>query len=360
MIKVVLLGQERGIYRWNETIRFLRDSPKIELMYFRRQPLINCLSVIKRIERALNIIRSVLKSDFVWLLPMSDKDLFFLLIARIAGKKVIVDYYSSREDVVIFNGSVNKSIVRSWSKLKYRIIDGFRVLVATKIMFLTQVEKDITKKRFPFFCEARGCVIPLVIPKIAPVLPESPATNRGGCLNIVWWGGISKLHRLDYMISEVNTLDESTNAKLWVFDNSSKRIALFKTTYSKLSLDRVVFRSDLTFDRGLWGWISQNADIILGIFGVTELARSVIPNKVIQGANFGKPIITRSSEAYGEEELSCKSLYLIEPTAGALARAIKKSTEPGYLVMCNSCLNKVTNKYSVAKFEQNLKKMLFR
>ncbi len=356
MIKIVLLGQERGVYRWEETLRYFESSEDIILIYRKRKPLTRIFSYVNRIKRGIRLLFDISISDVVWLLPMSDKDLFFILFARLIGKDVVVDYYSSREDVVISNGNVNHSAVSLWSIFRYRMIDRVRIIAATKLIFLTHVELHIAKARFPFMRISKCAVIPLVIPHIEVTPTNKYATRSNECLNIVWWGGISKLHRLDYMIAEVGMLSE--NFKFWVFDNSNRRINSFKEKYPKLNLEKVTFRSDLTFDSGLWDWVSVNADIILGVFGTTELSNSVVPNKVVQGAYFSKPIITRKSEAYGKEVLNFKGLFLIDPIPGSLIKAIETARESKTAGIHDSEFTEFTNRYSINNFRKQIEALL--
>lgn len=70
-------------------------------------------------------------------------------------------------------------------------------------------------------------------------------------------------------------------------------------------------------------WISE-ADLCLGIFGTSEKAASVIPNKIFQILAVGKPLVTRDSPAIREllEPLP-SGVYLIPPAdPTALVKAV--------------------------------------
>ncbi len=64
-------------------------------------------------------------------------------------------------------------------------------------------------------------------------------------------------------------------------------------------------------------------DICLGIFGDTEKAARVIPNKVYECAALGKPIITMDTPAIREAFTDQKDIFLCEATPESLAQAIR-------------------------------------
>lgn len=69
----------------------------------------------------------------------------------------------------------------------------------------------------------------------------------------------------------------------------------------------------------------RQADIVLGIFGPTQKAARVIPNKAFQTLACGRPLITRSSPAYPRElqETLSSGIFWVPPDdATALAKTI--------------------------------------
>jgi len=67
----------------------------------------------------------------------------------------------------------------------------------------------------------------------------------------------------------------------------------------------------------------HRADLLLGVFGTTQKAGRVIPNKVFQALAAGRPVITRTSDAYPEKARRSDALAFVPPgDPEALASAV--------------------------------------
>lgn len=82
-----------------------------------------------------------------------------------------------------------------------------------------------------------------------------------------------------------------------------------------------------------WGPLQElparlvTADTILGIFGITDKARRVIPNKVYQGLALGRPVITARTPAYPEAVLTDEGagMFWAEPgSPESIVAAVKR------------------------------------
>lgn len=72
----------------------------------------------------------------------------------------------------------------------------------------------------------------------------------------------------------------------------------------------------------------HRAELLLGVFGTTEKAGRVIPNKVFQALACGRAVITRTSDAYPADASASEALCFVTPgDPHALAEAVAELAE---------------------------------
>ncbi len=107
----------------------------------------------------------------------------------------------------------------------------------------------------------------------------------------------------------------------------------------------------------------RRADILLGVFGTTEKAGRVIPNKIYQALACGKPVITRHAPAYPKEllENNTSGMTWVAPGDGrALAKAVATlARQPERLPTLGAAARATYEKYfSAATITQELQSAL--
>jgi glycosyltransferase involved in cell wall biosynthesis len=138
---------------------------------------------------------------------------------------------------------------------------------------------------------------------------------------VIFWGGFIPLQGVKYIIKAAKVLENYKDIRF--------ELRGFGQTYTEaLELSRSLKVENVTF---VPNWIPYNelpnyiakADVCLGIFGETEKAKRVVPNKAVEALAMKKPLITGNSEAAQEILTNMKNSLLV-PMANpkALAEAI--------------------------------------
>ncbi len=127
-------------------------------------------------------------------------------------------------------------------------------------------------------------------------IEEPPACDLGKPLRVLFYGQFIPLHGVDTIVEAARlTRDEPIE---WTLigrgqESPGLRAMLERDPLPKLRwIDWVAYAE-------LRRWITE-ADVCLGIFGTSDKAASVIPNKVFQIIAAGRPLITRDSPAIRE------------------------------------------------------------
>jgi glycosyltransferase involved in cell wall biosynthesis len=140
---------------------------------------------------------------------------------------------------------------------------------------------------------------------------------------VLFYGQFIPLHGIETIIRAARQArDQSVR---WVIIGSGQEEGRIRKMLDESPLPRVEWLPWVSYPE-LSQWI-RRADVCLGIFGDTDKAARVIPNKVFQILMSGKPLITRDSpairELLGEEMPGVRLVPAAD--AGALAAAIRES-----------------------------------
>lgn len=152
----------------------------------------------------------------------------------------------------------------------------------------------------------------------APSRPNGP-------LRVLFYGKYTPLHGVETIIEAAARLrGEDVRFELI---GVGQRAAESRALAARLGLTAVEFRDWVAFE-DLPAQIAE-ADVVLGIFGDTEKAARVVPNKVFQAMAMGAAIVTRDGPATREVLRHEVSALLVPPAdPEALARAILTLRDP--------------------------------
>jgi glycosyltransferase involved in cell wall biosynthesis len=161
-------------------------------------------------------------------------------------------------------------------------------------------------------------------PEAFPPAMEQSAPRSGERI-VLFYGQFIPLHGIDTIIHAARlTHDERVR---WVLIGSGQEAGRVRSMLEASPAPNVQWLPWVEY-RELADWILR-ANVCLGIFGDTDKAARVIPNKVFQILMSGKPLITRDSPAIREllEERMQGVRLIPAADARALADAVRESVQ---------------------------------
>jgi glycosyltransferase involved in cell wall biosynthesis len=153
--------------------------------------------------------------------------------------------------------------------------------------------------------------------------PGTALPRNGHPYTVIHFGRYIPLHGLETVVRAARRLEEEGQPVRFLLVGDGEGRRRIEDLARTLGTTSIRFEDSLA-PQDLAQSIRQ-ADLCLGIFGVTDKAARVVPNKVYEALASGKPLVTGDSPAAREfltDELDCLLCERGDP--GALASAIRR------------------------------------
>ena len=255
-----------------------------------------------------------LNSALYLLLPFSKKKFLSLWLR---GKTVINDFFISDYDTYA-NDRKKGSRYNLSASYKY-ILDWINFRLSPYLLSDTQAHFDHWQQ---LFGQYRGQH--LVFPVLADNLiyrPSNASKKENATAKILFYGYFIPLHGIDIILKALHICEQKGFAFEASFIGKGQTLADMLLLAEQLNLKQVKFNREFIAESELAKEICQS-DIVLGIFGDSEKAHSVVPNKVYQALACGSAVITQDSPAI-REFFTDQDLCMVERDPELLAEAIE-------------------------------------
>jgi glycosyltransferase involved in cell wall biosynthesis len=243
-----------------------------------------------------SLIRFGRKKDFIFVIQPIYKLAFWLWFYKIiTGKKIIIDAFISTYDSFISDRKLARRF--SLKALYYYCLDAVSCLVADYIIFDTQSNQDYFKKKYFIHSKTHALILPLAIDLSyydSMKYERDYAIFPKDKFNVFFYGNFIPLQGVEYIVKAAALLKNISEINFILLGSGQTRKES-ESLASELGLKNIIFLNRVPFS-DLVKYIKMS-DACLGIFGGTDKAKRVIPNKVLDYLACEKITITgRNSE----------------------------------------------------------------
>lgn len=233
------------------------------------------------------------KHDFIVIGYLGHIDIFFLWpIAKTKGMPIVWDAFLSIYNTVV----EDRKLISHYNPLAIIlwVCEWLACRLASRLILDTKAHGVYFIKKFSLDAHKVDYVL-VGAEKIffSPKKPTLPAKQKETPFIILFYGQYIPLHGIEHIVKAAQLT--SKEAFRWVLIGQGQERKKIDHLISTLELKNVTCIDWVPYTE-LINWLKK-ADVCLGIFGATEKAGMVIPNKVFQIIAAGRPFITAASPA---------------------------------------------------------------
>ncbi|MDE2271146.1 MAG: glycosyltransferase [Xanthomonadaceae bacterium] len=240
--------------------------------------------------------------------------------AWLRHKRIAFDWFISAFDTVV----QDRKLTRQHSPLARLIWWGERLAsrAADMVFMDTAIHAKRMEKLFRLPCGSVGRVW---VGAEASFFQRRTRRTEHEYLQVLFYGQFIPLHGIDTIVEAARLLNHAPVQ--WTLIGRGQEAPRIRAMLDEQPLPALRWVEWVPYET-LREWIEQ-ADVCLGIFGTSEKAASVIPNKVFQVVACGCPLVTRESLAIRELFGDVSHCIRLVPAgdAQALANAIRGCVE---------------------------------
>lgn len=368
-MNLFILGKVTGSYRTQNFIKCIMDHTDncLYLDGFVYQPksifkLLRFVSkAIHELSQSLCNLYNLFMSDAVYVCAMNHHNRLFKF-AYLMKKPILTEYYISQYDTFVND---RKTVKNTSLKAKYLMkVDRRALTKSDVVIFLNESEANYYSSIAEVNLQLINYrIIPLCVNERVPA--GLPYFNKNTShINLCWWGTYIPLHGLDKILLAMQFLKKiGFPCRLYMFGDSDIKAAEYLSIIKEYGINDIVFvNNDYTFKNGkLEEFLMENCDIVLGTFGDSEKAKSVIANKIVDGIAMQAPVITGYSRALTEYFNGKDDIFLINNSAEVLAEKVIEVANMSTTDI-HRCVKKAhqvyCNNFSVQIFNNRILKLL--
>lgn len=243
-------------------------------------------NIIKNFTNNLDI-----KDDVYILLPFSKNQFFKNFFLR---DRIINDFFISNYDTYVYDRKkISNKNPRAWWKY---FQDWFNFKFSKYLMSDTQAHFEYWERLFGKF-NGEHLVLPVLADR--EIYYPSLEDNKNEKVKILFYGSFIPLHGIDIILKAFSIMEKNSIEFEAEIIGKGQIFNQMKELFISLNLRNVTMDGKFIEEKELANIIREN-DIVLGIFGDSMKAKSVIPNKVYQSTASKKCTVTMDSEVLYE------------------------------------------------------------
>lgn len=214
-------------------------------------------------------------------------------LVKVRGKTVVWDAFLSVYDTYARDRAMSSE--GGWKARALRWMERRACRIADRVVLDTQAHAALMGELHGVPDAKLDAVLVGAEAEVFPAANPG-AGDRGGPIEVLFYGQFIPLHGIDTIIAAA--LDPRGHEFRWTIVGQGQEAARIDAALSRQPASHITRIPWVDYER-LSGLMAK-ADVCLGIFGTSDKAARVIPNKVYQALAAGKPLITRASPAMRE------------------------------------------------------------